>query len=256
MQGMFSPIIQKMLNDYAPLTAEEEKTATKDELVLHNIRYAATVVAEYTAKDRTDELMSAAIAGLQEAADRWDSKRGTKFITFAVWWIRQQIQRFFKEDRLIRIPDNIQSMDMQIRRHRIDLDEAVEGGWITESMGDRITQHRDLSNMASLDREREGQANWHEIIADETPRADAVTETRDTQEYLRDYIANTLKEREQDVIALYFGLGGDPPWTLEEISMKYGVTRERIRQIKEQALTKLRFPRRQEHRKMRAALTA
>jgi DNA-directed RNA polymerase specialized sigma subunit len=67
---MFSPIIQKMLNDYAPLTAEEEKTATKDELVLHNIRYAATVVAEYTAKDRTDELMSAAIAGLQEAADR------------------------------------------------------------------------------------------------------------------------------------------------------------------------------------------
>ena len=256
--------------DTTPLSREREAALAahikagdvqaRNALVQANLRYVIEVAKSYQNRSLPlSDLIAAGNLGLMTAAERFDATRGCKFITYAVWWIRQSIQQALAEHvRTVRLPGHKMSLLRSIYR-------------VTERLRQRLEEEPDVEALAaelklpvqeiketlrcarpvqSLDEpfEEEDECLLDTLTdaAQEAPDAELLRASDRHQvaaELLR------LNQRQHDVLRLYFGLDGNEALTLEQIGRLLGVTRERVRQIREEALDRLRNPsRRQELR--------
>lgn len=228
----------------------------RDQLVSANLRFVVSVAREYLSHGvPLSDLISAGNMGLMTAADRFDGTRGFKFISYAVWWIRQAIHQSLAQDtRVVRLPVNridllhsISKVSRQIRQtteaEPEPEDIATKLGVSEEMVKDTLMRAREVWSLdASI-----GDEDDHSLLSmlpdanQKTPEEDILESTMKAQ--VAD-VLETLDAREQEVLSLYFGMTGDDPMTLEEIGVRFSLTRERVRQIKEKALRRLRHPRR------------
>lgn len=247
-----------------PLVREKEKEladriregdgAARDELVQANLLFVISIARKYQNRGLTlAELISAGNLGLMTAVDRFDPSRGYKFISYAVWWIRQSILQSLAEDvRTVHLPLNkvnllhkISRMSQRLSGERKDEPDLEE---IAAALDVSIEEVREtvLSGRRahSLDKEFEedDDRNLLKTLVDASQEAPDANILRTATHRHLENVLDSLDEREQRIVRLYFGLDGDEPLTLEQIGALMDLTRERIRQIKERAFSKLRHP--------------
>jgi len=250
------------INRYDLITREDEVAlalrikAGEEEalqcLVRANLRFVVSVAKRYINQGlMLSDLINEGNLGLLKAAHRFDEKRGYRFISYAVWWIRQSImQALLDKSRTIRLPQNQTALLIKINRTRSILQN--EGN--PQPTPDQIAQRLDLdvadvvhalrSDRTELALEDSG------VEGGDRPLAEVIEDTsqeppdfavlqRGLREDVRKCLA-VLSDREAQIIVQYFGLSFEEAQTLEVIGRRLGLTRERIRQIKEKALAKLR----------------
>ena len=259
-------VLAQYLEDIAastPLSGREESTLAerirfgddeaRNALVEANLRFVVSISKEYQNRGLSlTELISAGNVGLITAAERFDETRGYKFISYAVWWIRQAILQALMEQSTVRMPVNRRDLLAKILRTREDLQargESVTVEKVARSLDiapEKVEQVLvDNQSICSLDAPFEdGEIrSMIDVLGDETavsPEDDVFS--RVMREDV-DIVLNRLNARESEVIRLYFGLSDEPSLTLDQIGVRFKLTRERVRQIKELALAKLRHPR-------------
>ena len=235
----------------------------REELAEANLLFVVTVAKQYRNRGLPfSELISSGNLGLMTAVDRFDATRGFKFISYAVWWIRQAIQQALAEDsRTVRLPLNRLNLLRKIARTAQQLGNANEGNAddseIANVLEIPVTEVRDtmLSGRRTVSLDRavfdEGEdTTLLKRLADSDQSQPDETVTRMSSQRQLEKVLTGLDEREHEIIQLYFGLDGSEPMTLEQIGDRMGLTRERIRQLKERAFGKLRHPSR--HEKLRS----
>ena len=252
------------ITDSKPLSREREVELSerinngdmeaRNELVQANLRFVIEVAKSYQHRGLSlPDLISAGNLGLLTAAERFDETRGFKFISYAVWWIRQSIlQAVADQARTVRLPLNKLSQLREISEAARRLGQGREAEPHIEEIADDLDlpTHDVVNTMLSarsvrsLDAsfESDDERNLLDTIADAAhgpPDSQVVGESARGR---IDQILANLDGREKYVILRYFGLDGDEPLTLDQIGDQLGVTRERIRQIKERALSRLRQP--------------
>ncbi len=231
----------------------------RDELIQANLRFVIDVAKNYQNRGLTfPDLISAGNLGLMTAAERFDGTRGYKFISYAVWWIRQSILQTIAEHvRTVRLPLNKLSLLKDISKATRKLGQnsdtepdieqiAKELDLPPDVVTDAILSARPCSSLdgAFDDDEKRSLLNILPDANSRSPDSDLIHDSARNQ--LEEVLAS-LEDREQKIIRLYFGLDGMEALTLEQIGEMIGVTRERVRQIKERALSRLRHPSRYEH---------
>ncbi len=224
----------------------------RDSLINANLRFVVSVSKQYQNKGMSlPDVINEGNLGLIKAAERFDETRGFKFISYAVWWIRQSIlQALAEKARIIRLPLNRFSDINKIRRAitvleqkyereptTLEISQALE--LATTDVTSAINNNAwHISMDAPLSQDEEG--NMYDVLL----RKDASSPDREllTDSLSKDieWALNTLTQREANIIRLYFGLNCKHTHTLEEISEEYNLTRERVRQIKEKAIKRLK----------------
>src|SRR5215218_7126052 len=223
-----------------------------DKLVRSNLRFVVSVAKKYQNQGVSlSDLINEGNLGLIRAAHKFDETKGIKFISYAVWWIRQAILHALAEQsRIVRVPLNragtlhrigkrANSLLQELGREATHA-EIAEGMDITE---DEVAKTMSISRAhLSLDAPMtRGEDNCLlDYLADNVnPTPDEQTFEKALTEAIEESLSS-LKEREAKILRLYFGLDGEEPMTLEQIGSLLGITRERVRQIKEKALSRLR----------------
>jgi RNA polymerase primary sigma factor len=225
----------------------------KDTMIQANLRLVVSIARRYqsTGVPLLDLIQDGNI-GLIHTVDKFDWRRGFKFSTYATWWIRQAIQRGLADrGRAIRLPVHINEEMMRMQRARRDLtglgreptDEELADAMLVSA-----AQVRDLrvlsKGVMSLETPvgEDGDGTVGEFVADSTTeqRFEEVLAAIGATEI--DHVLSTLPPREHLILALRFGLNGDEPLTLEQVGKRFGLTRERIRQLEAKALVRLRHP--------------
>ena len=244
------------------LTADEEVVLAKriregDQLALEkltkaNLRFVVSVAKQYQNQGLSlGDLINEGNLGLIKAAQRFDETRGFKFISYAVWWIRQSIlQALAEQSRIVRLPLNRVGSLNKISKTFSELEQKFEREPSPEELAEvlEVTAAEVVDTMkisgrhVSMDApfvqgEENSLLDVLENDGDEKPDDGLMTDSlrKEVQRAL-----STLTQREADVITLYFGLNGEHAMTLEEIGEKFNLTRERVRQIKEKAIRRLR----------------
>lgn len=226
--------------------------AALEKLTKANLRFVVSVAKQYQNQGLTlPDLINEGNLGLIKAAQRFDETRGFKFISYAVWWIRQSIlQALAEQSRIVRLPLNKIGSINKINKMYALLEQSNERPPTAEEIAKELdmtvndvkesmkNSGRHLSMDAPL---VEGEdSNLYDVLrSGESPNPDKNL----IQESLRTEIERsleTLTPREADVVRLYFGLGDQHPMTLEEIGETFDLTRERVRQIKEKAIRRLK----------------
>ena len=256
--GSSQPLSREKEAEVAQRIAAGDERA-REELAEANLLFVVTVAKKYRNRGMSfSELISAGNLGLMTAVDRFDASRGFKFISYAVWWIRQAIQQALAEDsRTVRLPTNRISLLRKIARTRQQLGDANEGEPHDEEIADAlelsITEVRDTllsgRRAVSLDRaafDDDEDSTLFKRLADPDQEQPDEIITRSSSQKQLEMVLKGLDAREHEIVQLYFGLDGSEPMTLEQIGHRMGVTRERIRQLKERAFSKLRHPSRLE----------
>jgi len=250
------------ISQYPLITREDEVDLAKlirqgdeeslDKLVRSNLRFVVSVAKKYQNQGVSlSDLINEGNLGLIRAAHKFDETKGIKFISYAVWWIRQAIlQALAEQSRIVRVPLNRAGTLHRIGKRSSALqqelgreptvEEIAEGMDISE---EEVAKTLSISQShLSLDAPlTPGEDNKLIDYLPDTQNAGPDQET--FERALTDSIEevlSTLKEREAKILRLYFGLDGQEPMTLEEIGSMMGITRERVRQIKEKALARLR----------------
>ncbi len=244
------------------ITAEEEvelaqKVKQGDQLALErltkaNLRFVVSVAKQYQNQGLTlPDLINEGNLGLIKAAQRFDETRGFKFISYAVWWIRQSIlQALAEQSRIVRLPLNKIGSINKINKAFAFLEQSHERPPSAEEIAKELDMTindvkesmKNSGRHVSMDAPLvEGEdSNLYDVLrSGESPNPDREL----IHESLRTEIVRaleTLTPREADVIKLYFGLGENHPMTLEEIGETFDLTRERVRQIKEKAIRRLK----------------
>ena len=244
------------------LTADEEVELAQqikkgdrkalERLTKANLRFVVSVAKQYQNKGLSlTDLINEGNLGLIKAAERYDETRGFKFISYAVWWIRQSIlQAIAEQSRIVRLPLNQVGSVNRIARELNKFEQENERKPSVEEMADRIDLPEEKiaeamkinTHHVSMDAPfADGEDN---SLLDFLPNTDSPsTDNVLDQESLRTEIGrvlDVLNDREQKVIKAFFGIGMQE-MTLEEIGDKYNLTRERVRQIKEKAIRRLRY---------------
>ncbi len=245
------------------ITAEEEVELAKkirdgDKIALErltkaNLRFVVSVAKQYQNQGLTlGDLINEGNLGLIKAAQRFDETRGFKFISYAVWWIRQSIlQALAEQSRIVRLPLNRVGSLNKVSKTFSELEQKFEREPSPEEMAEFLDISIDevldtikisgkhISMDAPFANGEEGSSLLDVLENDgsKTPDDSLLNDSlrREVQRAL-----STLTQRESDVISLYFGLNGESTLTLEEIGDKFSLTRERVRQIKEKAIRRLR----------------
>lgn len=228
-----------------------EGERAKDKLVTANLRFVVSVAKQYQHQGLTlTDLIDEGNIGLIKAAQKFDETRGFKFISYAVWWIRQSIlQAIAEQSRIVRLPLNqvgsvnkinkVLNKFEQENERRASIDEIAERVDLPEDkIADAMKINgRHISMDAPFTEGEDGS------LIDVMPNSDSPEpDNMLVMESLREEIKRalqTLNERERKVIEAFFGID-QPEKTLEEIGTEYGLTRERVRQIKEKAIRRLR----------------
>jgi RNA polymerase primary sigma factor len=224
-----------------------------DKLTKANLRFVVSVAKQYQNQGLTlPDLINEGNLGLIKAAQRFDETRGFKFISYAVWWIRQSIlQALAEQSRIVRLPLNKVGLTNRIAKAYSLLEQQFE----------REPSAEELAELLELDIEEvtstlgiggrhvsvdtplsEGEDNTL-IDVMENLNADRAETNIEHNESLKvdiDRSLKTLTERQKEVICFFFGIGVDHPMSLEDIGDRFSLTRERVRQIKDKAITKLR----------------
>ena len=229
---------------------QEGDTDARDELVKANLLFVVSVARPFQHCGLPlSDLIGAGNLGLMIAAERFDGTKGYKFISYAVWWIRQSILAALAEQpRVVRLPMSQMGLMQKMATVRKQLGsdpdrEAEEWAEEFEVPVERVTEALvNEERIRSLDREWGGETEGRslaDVVADPNqalPDAEALQAS--DQAHL-ERLLSVLDDREQYVIRLYFGFDGEEPLTLEQIGRTLGLTRERVRQLKEKALKKL-----------------
>lgn len=224
-----------------------------EKLTKANLRFVVSVAKQYQNQGLSlSDLINEGNLGLIKAAQRFDETRGFKFISYAVWWIRQSIlQALAEQSRIVRLPLNKVGSLNKINKAFSQLEQEFE----------REPSAEELANLLELETEEVettlGVAARHvsvdapfvdgednsllDVLENENAeKTDQQLEYRDSLRREIERSLSTLTERQKDVIKLYFGIGVEHPMSLEDIGDKFGLTRERVRQIKDKAINKLR----------------
>jgi RNA polymerase primary sigma factor len=222
-------------------------------LVKANLRFVVSVAKQYQNQGMTlPDLINEGNLGLIKAAQRFDETRGFKFISYAVWWIRQAIlQALAEQARIVRLPVNKIGSINRINRTFARLEQEFERepssqeiaeilDMIPEEVKDALkTNGRTVSMDAPLSSEEDN--NMYDVLnSTDTPSPDKNL-INESLAYEIERALSTLSTRESKVLKLYFGLGMKHPYTLEEIGEELNLTRERVRQIKEKAIKRIQF---------------
>jgi RNA polymerase primary sigma factor len=223
-----------------------------EKLTKANLRFVVSVAKQYQNQGLSlGDLINEGNLGLIKAAQRFDETRGFKFISYAVWWIRQSIlQALAEQSRIVRLPLNRVGSLNKISKTFSELEQKFE----REPSPDELAEVLEVSTSEVVDTLKisgrhvsmdapfvQGEENSLldvlENDGEDTPDSGLINDSlrKEVQRAL-----STLTQREADVIALYFGLNGEHAMTLEEIGEKFSLTRERVRQIKEKAIRRLR----------------
>ena len=276
---MYVPRQQRMLDQYLQeigqiplLTPDEEVDLARrikqgDQDALHrltraNLRFVVSVAKKYQGQGLSlADLINEGNYGLIKAAQRFDETRGFKFISYAVWWIRQAIlQALAEQSRVVRLPLNRIGTISKIRKTSARLAQEHE----------RAPNLEELANELEIDVEKVREAMQHtgrhlsmdapfneeddNSLLDVLPSDEGIAPDDSLlDESVKIDIERALSllhPREAEITRLYFGIGREHPLTLEEIGQRFGLTRERVRQIKEKALRKLRQKHRREELQM------
>lgn len=266
---MHATLHQRMLDRYLheirqiPLLKPEEEVELArrirqgDQDALHkltraNLRFVVSIAKKYQGQGLSlADLINEGNYGLIKAAQRFDETRGFKFISYAVWWIRQSIlQALAEQSRVVRLPLNRVSTILKIHKATAKLIQEYERPPSVEELANELDvdvekvregmQHafRTLSTDAPFDEEEDNTLidvlpGDDDMAPDESLMSESVT--IDVHQAL-----DSLSAREAEIMRLYFGIDNERPLTLEEIGQHFGLTRERVRQIKEKGLRKLR----------------
>jgi len=223
-----------------------------DGLVRHNLRFVVSVAKQYSNQGVPfEDLINEGNLGLIRAAKRFDVDRGFRFISYAVWWIKQAILQYLSEhSRTVRLPLNKTTALLRVTKEQQRLGQALGREPTHEELAKRVhLKVQDVERVLqmptkqfSLDDPTEGRDNDFQIdtLTDEVTLSpeDAVSETRRTEDI--EEALSSLNPREEDILKRYFGLAGNDPHTLEEIGRVYRLTRERVRQIRDRAIVRLR----------------
>ena len=223
-----------------------------EKLTKANLRFVVSVSKQYQNQGLSlPDLINEGNLGLIKAAQRFDETRGFKFISYAVWWIRQSIlQALAEQSRIVRLPLNKIGSINKINKTYAKLEQEFEREPNAEEIAEAldITEAEVKESMKNAGRHvsmdaplvQDEDNNMYDVLKSD----EVITpETELLYESLRkeiDRAIGTLTQREADVIRLYFGLNGSHPMTLEEIGEKFDLTRERVRQIKEKAIRRLK----------------
>ena len=223
-----------------------------EKLTKANLRFVVSVAKQYQNQGLSlGDLINEGNLGLIKAAQRFDETRGFKLISYAVWWIRQSIlQALAEQSRIVRLPLNRVGSLNKISKTFSELEQKYE----REPSPDELAEVLEVTTAEVVDTMKisgrhvsmdapfvQGEENSLldvlENDLEETPDSELMNDSlrREVQRAL-----STLTQREADVISLYFGLNGEHSMTLEEIGEKFNLTRERVRQIKEKAIRRLR----------------
>jgi len=261
-----SPSLDKYLHEIGKvplITAEEEVALAKkikkgdDEalstLIKANLRFVVSVSKQYQNQGLTlPDLINEGNLGLIKAAQRFDETRGFKFISYAVWWIRQAIlQALAEQSRIVRLPLNKIGSINKVNSAFAKLEQEYQREPTAHEIADILdmapkevreamkTNSRHLSMDAPLVSEEEN--TLHDVmLSSDSSSPDSNLLDESLQREISRSLA-TLSVRESDIIKLYYGLGGEPPYSLEEIGKLFSLTRERVRQIKEKAIKRLKL---------------
>ncbi len=223
-----------------------------DKLTKANLRFVVSVAKQYQNQGLSlPDLINEGNLGLIKAAKRFDETRGFKFISYAVWWIRQSIlQALAEQSRIVRLPLNQVGSLNKISKAYSKLEQQYERepssdelSIVLELAPDKIADTMRISGKhVSMDApfiQGEDNSLLDVIENTDSPRADTLLMGESLQKEI-DRSLSTLTEREREVIRLFFGIGMNHGLTLEEIGAKFDLTRERVRQIKEKAIRRLR----------------
>ncbi len=246
------------------LTAEEEirlaqRIKQGDEEALHkmtlaNLRFVISVAKQYQHQGlHLSDLINEGNVGLIKAAQRFDETKGFKFISYAVWWIRQTIlQSIVENARLVRLPLNKVNLQSKVHKAHDKFMQSFEREPTAGELSDNLNMNqRDIENVIrvslhhlSVDAEMGGHNGEEGVTLLDMLESDGKSPEN---ELLHESLQNEVKRgmevlhpRERDVLCAFFGLNGQIPISLEEIGYRYNLTRERVRQIRERALRRLR----------------
>ncbi len=245
------------------LTPEEEVDLAKkikegdqealEKLTKANLRFVVSVAKQYQNQGLSlSDLINEGNLGLIKAAQRFDETRGFKFISYAVWWIRQSIlQALAEQSRIVRLPLNKVGSLNKINRAFSELEQEFEREPSVEELANLLeipseeveTTLGVAARHVSMDApfvDGEDNSLLDVLENDNTPNTDQGLAYKESLRKEIERSLSTLTERQCDVIKLYFGIGVEHPMSLEDIGDKFGLTRERVRQIKDKAINKLR----------------
>lgn len=261
-----SMALEKYLNDIGkiPLVSIDEEAelarrirmgdeAALEKLTEANLRFVVSVAKQYQNQGLTlSDLINEGNVGLMKAARRFDETKGFKFISYAVWWIRQSIlQSIVEHSRLVRMPLNKMGSYNKVNEAYIGFIQEFEREPSNEELGELLDMTpKEVSNMlrsnnrhVSVDANIGGEDSDATMLDLMVVEGETMPDQTLIDESMREEVQqglSILSDREKDVISAYYGLNQSNAWTLEEIGEAYGLTRERVRQIKERAIRRLR----------------
>ncbi|MBP8946457.1 MAG: RNA polymerase sigma factor RpoD/SigA [Bacteroidales bacterium] len=226
--------------------------AARNKLVKANLRFVVSVAKQYQNQGLSlQDLINEGNIGLIKAAERFDETRGFKFISYAVWWIRQSIlQAIAEQSRIVRLPLNQIGSINKISKETARLEQELERMPSVEEIADLIEipenkvaesirisgKHVSVDAPISAD---EDATMLDLFVPSDTPSTDqALIQESLAKEIQR--ALSSLTKKERDIINMYYGIGYSHPYSLDEIADKYKLTRERVRQIKEKAIKRLK----------------
>ena len=249
------------IKELEPLDSKEEiilaQQAKKGELkafnklVTHNLRFVVAVAKKFQEQGLPfEDLINEGNLGLIKAVDRFDETRGFRFISYAVWWITQSIrQAIQKTGRIIRLPTHVRESMGKLYRQSLELEQNIEREPTPEELAE-ITKTspewvdnliKVFSEPVSLDEPiGDSETALLQLMASNDPRPEARLMKKSLEKEIMT-VVHTLGEREKIVITHYFGIGGSKQKNLQEIASELQLTSERIRQIKDRALQRLRY---------------
>ena len=260
-----TPSLDKYLHEIGKedlITAEEEVELAKriksgdkealEKLIKANLRFVVSVSKQYQNQGLSlPDLINEGNLGLIKAAQRFDETRGFKFISYAVWWIRQSIlQALAEQARIVRLPLNKIGSINKINRAFAELEQQFERepsvneiAQMLEMAPDEVKESikssgRHVSMDAPITHDEDG--SMYDVIGSKDAPSPDKGLINDSLRKEIERVLSTLSYREASIIKLYFGLNGKHPHTLEEIGEEFNLTRERVRQIKEKAIKRLK----------------
>ena len=257
--------LDKYLSDIAKeplITAEEEVALAQriregdqvalERLVNANLRFVVSVAKQYQNQGISlQDLINEGNIGLVKAAQRFDETRGFKFISYAVWWIRQSIlQAVAEQSRIVRLPLNQVGAINRVKKainvleHRLQrkptVEEIAEETDLTPEKVQAILSNNTQTISTDAPIDEDGETNFLDLFVDQNDTPTDASVERELNEKTVRKSLDVLSDKEQQVLRMYFGIGMPREYTLEEIAFKMDISRERTRQIRDRALKRLR----------------